>query len=114
MLITQRVQASDNEEDEEVFPIKVTAMTQNWLYYIRLESDNSIRFQADTDATGAQCNVILERICTSKEHAGDCSLTQVSPSHSAITAYIGKSIPVTNIVRLKVWHRDHQGFQIGD
>ena len=43
-----------------------------------------------------------------KQATGDFSLTQVLPSHSTITAYEGKSIPVAGIVRLKVWRREDQ------
>ena len=104
MPTTQRVRALDNEDDE-VLPMEVAAveLDNSQLVTLRLESANYIRFQADT---GAQCNVILLEMY--KQATSDFSLTQVSPSHSEITAYRGKSIPVPGIVQLKVWRREDQ------
>jgi len=102
---SQRVRAVDIEEDVEVFPMEVATveLDNSQLVTLKLESGSYIQFQTDT---GAQCNVIPLEIY--KKVTRDFSLTHISPSQTAITAYGGKSMPVAGTVRLKVWRRNDQ------
>ena len=90
---------------EETFPMEVSAVTvdDSQIVTLRVESGNHIRFQVDT---GAQCNVVP--LATYKEATQDRALTQVTPSHSRITAYGGTALPVVGTVLLRVWRGNYR------